>query len=263
VYFWLASGSPTPLQANVSDANIRLIRCYKEIKSDPSRVWERLSGLRNQFEAASNPSEYYYRIREDFNASSPSGDAARFIFLMATGWNGVFRTNASGRFNVPFGATDKAAPFPSETDLFAAATVFEHASIRACSWETSLNAAKAGDFVFLDPPYYVEGGKGASLYEGDKPFKLAQHESLAHSLVDLQNRGTSFILTNGFSPTMYSIYNKLGLNVDVVDAQRSISSKPTERAMSKELIVTPGRNLLQEDVDTADIDISLKLKLDK
>jgi DNA adenine methylase len=259
VYFWMAAKSETPLKARLSDANLRLVRTFQEVKSDPRAVWESLSDLIEAFKKSSDASAFYYKIREEFNLSNPKGDAPRFIFLMATGWNGVYRTNLSGKFNVPFGNNEKTPKFPSEIDIFVASTVLQHADLRACSWETSLNAASTGDFIFLDPPYLVANDRDSNIYEKDKSFSFSDHERLADELLALKNRGVSFMLTNSCSPALISMYRDLGLAVEVVSSRRSINSKIDARGEEGELIVTAGGSNLEKSQSEDDFNLAMRL----
>ncbi len=267
----MASRSPFPLKARVSDVNTRLIRCFQEIKFEPEEVWTALSDLKMSFVATpfEKKPDFYRRVRSDFNANAPRGDAPRFLFLMATGWNGVYRTNASGEFNVPYGgeksiegsgARDRTPLFPTRDDILAASAVFQFADLRACSWETSITAASAGDFVFLDPPYLSESGRQASIYETRKNFGLAEHERLARGLVELQERRVSFMLTNAYSRQMHSLYSDLGLNVEVVSSRRSISSKIESRGNEGELIVTPRKESQNKDRQSIEFDIDMIIR---
>lgn len=230
-----------------------------------------LSDLRNSF--ISTPTEkkpdFFRRVRSDFNANAPRGDAPRFIFLMATGWNGVYRTNAVGEFNVPYGGEkvvegvevrDRAPVFASRDDIYAASAVFQFADLRACSWETSMTAASPGDFVFLDPPYLSDSGKQASIYETRKIFGLAEHERLAKALVELQQRRVNFMLTNSYSKQMHALYSDLGLNVEVVSSRRSISSKVESRGNEGELVVTPRHESHDQDRQSIEFDIDMIIK---
>jgi DNA adenine methylase len=264
VFFWLASKSVTPLKSCLSDINTRLIRVYQEVRINPNSVWEDLNNLILGYEKSPDKSSYYYRVRDAYNLSRPQGDAGRFIFLMATGWNGVYRTNAKGEFNVPHGSLNKAIRFPTQIDILVASTVLKFADLRACSWETSLNAANPGDFVFLDPPYLLEGNKEPKIYETERSFGLSQHERLARELVDLKSRGIRFMLTNSVSKELIALYLDLGFDIEVVSSRRSINSKIDERGEEGELIVTPGkeRNGLSKSEDALNLKMQL-LRMEK
>ncbi len=236
VYFHYVRSSPEPFQAVIGDVNLRLIRCYKEVHSDPDGVADRLVSLNAGYTAAEDKSAFYYDVREQHNLVSPRADAARFIFLMAAGWNGVYRTNQKGGFNVPHGAP-KSLKLPSREELRAVATVFSMADIRARSWEATINTARRGDFVFLDPPYGASNRK--DLYERSNQFTSADQLKLAETLLELQERGVDFLLTNSADESTMSLYLDRGLSVTVIDAVRSISGVTEARTVDTEILVTP------------------------
>jgi DNA adenine methylase len=251
IYFHVASRSASPVPARLADVNLRLVRTYLEIKTDWQVVDDRLRQLEAAYAAAQDKSAFYYDVRDQHNRVAPAADAARFIFLMSTCWNGVFRTNSSGDFNVPHGAVKKSGTkFPTPANLRAAHEVFQHASLRACSWESSLGDVRTGDFVFLDPPYHSESR--TSLYEGSRSFGLNQHESLARKLEELQSRGVNFLLTNSATPEMVDLYRSHRLSVRVIPMQRSVNVRVEERTDSDELLVTPNhvtRSALQAEAE--------------
>lgn len=236
IYFHYVRDSLTPFQAIIGDVNLRLVRTYTEIKKDPSGVVERLAILRAGYDAATDKSAFYYDVRETHNSRSPKSDAARFIFLMAAGWNGVFRLNNRGQFNVPHGSP-RSLKLPSIEQLHATSTVFQTADIRATSWESTIHSAQPGDFVFLDPPYGVASRK--DLYGRKDAFGWSDQLKLAAALGDLQRRGVNFLLTNSAEPQLVDAYQRQGLNVRVIEAQRSIAASADSRGSEKELIVTP------------------------
>jgi len=236
VYFHYVRTSQTPFKAVIGDVNLRLIRCYKEVFVDPDGVADRLTSLEAGYVAAEDKANFFYDVREQHNLMSPRADAARFIFLMAAGWNGVYRTNQKGGFNVPHGAP-KSLKLPTRETLNAVATVFATADIRARSWEATINTARHGDFVFLDPPY--GGSSRQDLYERSNQFLVEDQVKLAKALLELQDRGVDFLLTNSADEVTKAIYSDLGLNVSIIGALRSVSRVVESRAVDSEIIVTP------------------------
>jgi DNA adenine methylase len=232
---------------------------YQEVRDKPGDVWEELENLISGYKRSNDTNSFYYRVREDFNLSAPRGDASRFMFLMATGFNGVYRTNSKGQFNVPHGTQDKTPKFPSENEIYVASIVLKHADLRACSWETSLSAASSGDFVFLDPPYLGVGNQDSRIYETERAFGFRDQERLAFELVNLKNRSVDFMLTNSASRELLELYKDLRLNVEVVSSRRSINSKTEDRGEEAELIVTPGD--LETDRSQHEIDLDLKIRM--
>lgn len=250
VYFHYVQSSPAPFRAVIGDTNLRLIRCYKEVAADPDGVADRLEALEAGYHAAPKKDDFYYDVREQHNRVSPRSDAARFIFLMAAGWNGVYRSNTRGEFNVPHGSV-KSLKIPDREHLRSVALVFQLADIRARSWEGTLNSAQPGDFIFLDPPYLGSGRR--DLYDRGQQFQWEDQVKLADCLASFQNRGIDFVLTNGFDAELEAVYRERGLNVAIVDALRSISANAESRETDAELVVTPNREWsrnLQMDLET-------------
>lgn len=240
VYFHYVKSSTKPFRAVIGDVNLRLIRCYKEVAEDPGGVSDRLESLRAGYLSAVDRGAFFYDVREQHNLISPRTDAARFIFLMAAGWNGVYRSNQRGQFNVPHGNV-KQLKLPTLKQLQAVATVFLMADLRARSWEATLNTVRPGDFVFLDPPY-VDSNRG-DLYERSQLFTPRDQVKLAEALVRLQDSGVDFLLTNSASRETHEMYSDLGLQVRVVEALRSVSAQVNARETDAELVVTPNRGL--------------------
>ena len=230
VYFHVASRSPVPVQANLSDINLRLIRTYQAVKHNWPEVSEHLKHLAAAYNESRDRSAFYTQIRQEHNRISPASDPARFIFLMVAGWNGVFRVNQKGEFNVPHGSKgERDINFPDDSHLRAVAAVFQHASIRAESWESAISAAKMGDFLFLNPPYFQDSESRRDLYERARQFELKDHERLARTLAGLQNSGVDFLLTNAASRTMIDLYNSYSLSVEKIAMHRSISTNAETR----------------------------------
>lgn len=238
IYFALCGRMLAPFPARLADTNLPLIKTYQALADDWEAVAANLDGLWRTAQMSKDLASFYYQIREEHNALRPRSDAARFIFLMRLGWNGVYRTNLSGAFNVPFGGKQDAR-LPTRDELRAVSCALKSATIRATSWESSLTATHEGDFVFLDPPYYVGDSTKALLYDTRRPFTFADQEALAREVVSLQRRGIDFLLTNAAHPRLLELYQDLGLSVTVVDALRSVSSKKDTRGIEGEILVRP------------------------
>src|SRR5262249_12585418 len=133
-----------------------LIRTFLAVRDDCAAVSERLSILQAGYSAANDKSGFYYELRHRYNATLPSVDPATFIFLNRTCWNGLYRVNRQGEFNVPYGAPKTDIVIPSVGDLERTSAALLQAKIRATTWENTIALAEAGDFVFLDPPYFSD-----------------------------------------------------------------------------------------------------------
>ncbi len=239
VFFHVAARAGVPVPAVLADVNLRVIRTYEEVKWEPEAVADKLRQLEAGYNAATDKVAFYLDVRTQHNRTYPRADAARFIFLMNVAWNGVFRINQSGAFNVPHGKLKGDLRLPSYDEVKAASTALSGARLRAQSWESGINEMKSGDFAFFDPPYFHDDDR-RDLYERNRVFTFNDQVRLADSLVDLKQRGVDFLLTNAGRPQMIELYRDRGLRVEVIEVQRSISSKAHGRGREGELIVTPG-----------------------
>lgn len=239
VFFHVAARSQHPVEAVLADVNLRVVRTYEDVKWEPLAVADRLRQLEAGYNAANDKGEFYLDVRQQHNRTYPRADAARFIFLMCTAWNGVFRINQAGGFNVPHGAPKGRLVLPSESDILAVSVALSRARLRAQSWESGLNDMQPGDFVFFDPPYFHDDDR-RDLYERNRVFTYRDHVRLADALADLKRRKVDFLLTNSARPQMVKLYKSRGLHVEEIDAHRSISSKVSVRGREGELVVTPG-----------------------
>lgn len=243
VFFKVMSKQSRPARARLGDINRQLIDCFAAVSNDPQAVHERLLLLQRGYLAARDRSEYYYQQREVFNATLPKPDAALFIFLNRTCWNGLYRINKAGRFNVPYGAPKSDTVIPSVDELLNASAALAQAQLRATTWQNTVAFARAGDFVFLDPPYYSElaGDDTRATKYQRRQFTLRDHQELARTLVQLDRRDVDFVLTNSAERVMVELYESQGLRVDVISAPRAINSKTDRRGPVDELLVTSKR----------------------
>ncbi len=255
VYFHVASRAGRPIQAFLGDTNSALIATYRAVSSDPVAVATAVDRLASEYLAAEDREAFYYQKREEFNGQSAKRpDPELFIFLNRTCWNGVWRVNRQGAFNVPHGSPKNDRIAPTAEELSCAAAALRQAELRATSWENTIAGARAGDFVFLDPPYFSDLSQNHYRYQRNS-FTAQRHRQLANSLAALKARGVDFVLTNSGEQAMADRYHSHGLAVRLVEVHRSISSKAAGRGLAPELIVTPGgaatTDSAQHDVDLA------------
>jgi DNA adenine methylase len=233
-----------PVESVLGDVNAQLIRMYAEVKQRPEQVVADLSLLQKQFDAAEKPSDLYYDVRRQYNAALPAPSAGSFIFINRTCWNGLYRVNRKGQYNVPYGRPKTENVVPGAEELLNASAALVRARLRATSWENCVAPARPGDFIFLDPPYYSdvnrEEGKRKHAKYKIHPFDLTEHERLATRLKEFARRGIDFLLTNSGEQEMIDLYCDHGLTVNVFQMPRNISSKPEERGDHvPEILVSP------------------------
>jgi DNA adenine methylase len=250
VFFKLMSRQAHPGNARLGDVNKQLVNCFIGVRDNPEGVSDRLDLLQQGYLAAKDRSEFYYKQREIYNATLPKPDAAVFIFINRTCWNGLYRVNQAGRFNVPFGAPKSEIVIPTRDDLLNASAALAQSHIRATTWQNTLAFAQPGDFVFMDPPYYSElvtDDHRATKYQR-RQFTLRDHHELSEALVQLERRSIDFILTNSAESEMVDLYRSHALRVEVIQAPRSINSKVDRRGPVDELLVSSA-NLKYEKPD--------------
>lgn len=238
VFFHLTRTETRPFQAWLGDNNLQLVRAYNEIRNAPEDVIDSLQTMAAAYREARDKRRFYEEVRESFNDALPKSNTARFIFLNATCWNGLWRTNQKGRFNVPFGMPKTEEVMPSADEIRCISAALQHARIRSSSWENLVTSAGDGDFVFLDPPYFSDSLLKTSPKYGSQIFGIREHIKLAETLVRLHERGVLFLLTNSGEPEMFTLYRDYGLTVKEVLVPRAINSKTDERQSVGELIVT-------------------------
>lgn len=218
-------------KARLSDINAELINTYQIVRD---RV-ETLILVLSQFQ---NEESFYYEVRaQDPQTLEPVQRAARMIYLNRTCFNGLFRENRQGRFNVPFGHY-RAPQFLRPQDLRAASRALRGISIERTSFEEILSLAQPGDFVYCDPPYAPVSSTASFTSYSAGGFDTAAQTRLANLVRELGNRGVSVLLSNSAVPLTRKLYE--GLYIEHVYASRAINSCGDRRGKVPELLVAAG-----------------------
>jgi DNA adenine methylase len=216
------------MPAVLSDVNDELVDCYCAIRDEVEDVIRELKAHRYE-------STYYYQVRDwDRRRLSRAKAAARTIFLNKTGYNGLYRVNRAGQFNVPFGRFTNPR-FRDEDNLRACSRALEGVSIERRDYSLVLGHAKKGDFVYFDPPYvplsptsdftsYIPGGFGE-----------VEQRNLAKTFAKLAKRGVHVMLSNSDTPLVRRLYE--GFAIDVVYAARHVNSNAARRGKLAEVVV--------------------------
>lgn len=214
-------------RARLSDRNAELVTTYRAVRDEVEDVIEALR-------AHKNDEAYYYETRAlDPSKLSAPECAARTIFLNRVGYNGLYRVNASGRFNVPFGRYKN----PKICDPDALRHVSKSLSIAeivVADFEESCKRAVAGDVVYLDPPY-VPVSKTASFTSYSGRFADEEHTRLAGVFASLVDAGAFVLLSNSDTELSRSLYQ--GFKIDTVEATRAINSRADRRGVVREVLV--------------------------
>lgn len=182
-----------PQRAILSDANSWLVTTFVAVRDQPEAVFEQLQRMEWS-------KENYYAVRDAGLAAYDTVDlAARFIFLNANCFNGLFRTNRSGHFNVPYGG-ERAGAAPSFEKLSGASQLLRGATIECCDFESCVRShVISGDLVYLDPPFAIGNYRAFHQYRYDD-FGVADIERLAALLCWIDQQDARFILSYAASP---------------------------------------------------------------
>jgi DNA adenine methylase len=237
IFFYIQRTQARPTDALLGDANLQLVLTYYALRDEPERVFKELTVLKEEYLDSVDRRVFYEELRAAYNKNLPSVEAAVFIFLNRTCWNGLYRTNRDGHFNVPHGMFKGDPMFPNLPDILNASAALRQAQLRASSWENVVASAVREDFVFLDPPYYSDIIAGDAKY-GREVFGLDQRKRLIKALFDLKRRGVQFMLTNSAEPDLIQMYQDAGLHVEHTRVPRFISSDTEKRAAVSEIIVS-------------------------
>lgn len=239
MFFSLAEGARFR-RARLADKNDELVALYTAIKCEVDALVERLRTIAEKYAAMSleERSEFFYEMRKQETRELSAVDrGARLLFLNKTCFNGLWRVNSKGVFNVPFGRYEK--PRILDEDLLRAANqALAAAEIVHDDFEAVLHGLGAEDFVYFDPPYVPVSKTANFTSYAAEGFGWDAQERLAVRIAKLRDAGVRAMLSNGYSEEATALYEGHGLYVRSISAPRSINSDPTKRGEVRELVVT-------------------------
>jgi DNA adenine methylase len=227
LFFALAMRGVLTGQAVLGDTNRRLVRTYRGVRDHVETVIGLLEKRRYE-------EKQYYAVRAmDPDLLGDAGVAAWMIYLNKTGFNGLYRVNRDGRFNVPFGRYTN--PTICDTDnLRACSKALQGVEITTCDF--TAHAPRRGDFIYFDPPYLpVSKTSNFRGYTADG-FTLNDQYRLRDHALTLKQKGVHVLLSNSIAAK--EIYEGHGFTIDVVHARRNVNSKATSRGAVEEILVT-------------------------
>lgn len=220
-----------PAHAVLGDINPEVIAAYDGIRLD----WRRIrSSLAYRQRAHDADDEYYYRLRARV-PSNPLEVASRMIYLNRTCFNGIYRVNRQGQFNVPRGTKDSVL---RETDDFEAiAGLLKRAELRVADFEQLIDEAEKGDLVFADPPYTVRHNYNGFVKYNEVLFHWRDQERLAMALRRARKRGAKVVCTNANHDSVRDLYEGHGFELRVVKRPSAVSADVDSRRQFEELII--------------------------
>ena len=218
-----------PDQAVLSDANVHLISFFKYLQNDFEALWGELQKLNNS-------SEDYYSIRDKFNQAEDFTVevVAQFLYLNRCGFNGLYRVNKSGEYNVPWGKR-KGSPHLVHEALCNMHEALQGKTLRPMNYAHVLTEVARGDFVYMDPPYLKESDLAFTAYTSDG-FGLRQHEELAKECRRLDELGAKFAVSNAKLRKVEELWE--GFKQSWVLTTRAVSRSASGRGQHMELLIT-------------------------
>jgi DNA adenine methylase len=214
----------TPQKAFLGDTNARLIETYCVVRDD-------MEGLIGVLKRLSNDQHTYYAVRRE-TYSDPVDRAAQFIYLNKSCWNGLYRVNRDGFFNVPYGHNGRSIFDPDHLRLVS--TILRRAVLRCSDFAELVEAARSGDVVYLDPPYTVLHSNNGFRRYNEKLFTWEDQQRLGDIARDLARRRCLVIVSNSSHPSvleLYAGYHRLRLRRTSTLAASSLSRSSTEEAL--------------------------------
>ncbi len=228
VFFFLR-----PQNAVLSDINGDLIALYEVMRDNPFELAE---AMKNHQSA--HCTDYYYLVRNQ-QYNDPIDMASRFLYLNRMCFNGMFRVNKDGLFNVPIGTKQNCI---FDIDRFADYSILlKDTELCACDFEELISRAKKNDFVFIDPPYTVSHNQNSFIRYNEQLFTWSDQERLLQSLCSARSRDVNVIATNANYDKLRTMYTDSGFYVIPVKRHSVMSAKSENRQIQEELLISSKR----------------------
>ena len=216
-------------EAHLSDSNLELMIAFEVVRSSPAEL---TAGLERH--ARRHCKEYYYRVRGRHGLKDPVELAARLIYLNKTCYNGLYRVNGKGKFNVPIGSYEN-PNIVVEGNVYLCSSALQRASIK---WrEFDAIEPSFGDLVYFDPPYHPVNSTSFTKYTklafGDRDQKRLRDFAL-----ELHSQGVHVMLSNSDTPLVRELYRDEMWSIDSIRVPRNVNSKGDGRGAVDELVIT-------------------------
>jgi len=230
-----------PKKAIINDLNSDLMLTYRIIRDNPDDLTESLK-------SHINSSEYFYKIRDKdrsdyvYQSMSDIEKASRLIYLNKTCYNGLFRVNSQGHFNTPFGGY-KNPNIVNEPVIKAVSEYLNKSNITMLSGDFALavSNAKAGDFIYLDPPYYPMSDTASFTGYNEGGFDATEQLRLRDLCIELDRKGVHFMVSNSSAKFIIEAYKDF--HIDYVKARRNVNSDGMGRGEIDEVIIRNYKNV--------------------
>lgn len=210
------------------DLNEDLIETYQQVRDNLDLVVKSLKRLKNT-------EEDYYKIRKS-KYLTPHTRAARFIYLNRCSFNGIYRVNSKGEYNVPYGKR-KNVDVITEDNLIKVQEALQNTNLISVDFENTLDNIKENDLVFLDPPYTVTHENNGFIEYNKKLFSWEDQIRLSETIKKIDQKGAYFILTNAAHSAIRELYQGIG-EINRVERYSKVGGRVKTRGMYNEFIIT-------------------------
>lgn len=220
-----------PKCALIADTNQDLINCYRRIKYDCESVIKLLKRLKIG-------KREYYRIRDRFYyEDNPIKRAAYFIYINQLCWNGIYRVNRYGMFNVPMGSVKKTKVIYDADHLREASKLLKTTLIKRCDFEYAVKDTRKGDLVYFDPPYVTTHINNGFVEYNEKLFSHADEIRMADVAKELAEKRVNVLISNANHPLIRQQYDGY-FNKYVFRRMSTIAASANSRRPFKELLIS-------------------------
>lgn len=225
MFFFLA-----PESATLSDLNIDLINLYEVMRDNYEELADSM-----RVHQKYHSKEYYYTIRSK-ECKDPIESASRFLYLNRMCFNGMYRVNKSGHFNVPIG-TKKNCIYDIELFPYYS-EMLKNAELISCDFSETIKKAQKNDLVFADPPYAISSSQSGFIGYNDELFTWADQMRLLDALFVAKSKGAYIISTNVCYEPLKQLYIDKGFHVQTISRYSVISGNPDKRRVQDELLIS-------------------------
>ena len=214
-----------PERGVLSDVNERLVETYRSLRDEPLEVIAAL-------ERWENDEATYYLVR-DFDYNVSAFRSAQLIYLNRTCWNGLYRVNLSGNFNVPYGHHERKV-FDADHLLRISASL-QDVELRHGDFSSAVRDVTEGDFVYFDPPYTTQHSQNGFLKYNQKLFTWEDQKRLGRTAVELANRGCNVVVTNANYDPILHLYP--GFSYKILSRSSVLAANPDNRQITTEFLI--------------------------
>lgn len=222
-------------RAVLSDSNKELINAYTQVRDNVQGLIRALNVHQRKYRAADDRAEYYYKIRSK-RLTCDLGGAANLIFMNKTGYNGLYRVNSKGQFNVPHGRY-KNPTICDEDNLRGASKALQGVDLRVADFADAPSVAGRADFVYFDPPYVPVSETSHFTSYTAQEFGAAEQSRLATTAGELAGRGSRVVLSNSGHPDVAAMYRHECFELAHVEARRNINANAARRGVVREFLI--------------------------